>query len=106
MESFIQSYLFYASMLGVTIYLCKESVTYYKKYVLEKSYSSIVQMIDSQFNTLSLIFDKEKVMYIKDKIINTNDEFKKYKIEYPEWKKRVKESVDEIFDLFDEYYRI
>lgn len=104
-ESTIQSYLLYASALAVGIYLGKEGYSYFERLVTEKSYETTMQILMMKFDTLSLIFNKEKVIEIKTQMLNANNQFMENKIKYPEWKVRIKQTVDEIFDLFDDYYR-
>lgn len=100
----MQSYFLYASILGVTLYICRESYFYGKNLILQACQMSAESYLDRQFLILSKFCDKEKLDTIKEMLYSANRDLESDKIQYPEWKERMKKAIDEIFLLFESYY--
>jgi hypothetical protein len=100
----MQSYLLYASLFGVSVYLCSYGYKYLKLRLLQKIHNSSTFMLDLQFKTLELFLNKEKLDVIRNELVDNQEDFVKNKISYQDWKSKTMATVDELFDLFDDYY--
>lgn len=100
----MQSYLLYASLFGVSLYLCTYGYKYLKLRLLQKIENSSIYMVDLHFQTLSMFFNKEKLDVIRNKLVDNQQEFIKNQISYQDWKTKTKSVIDELFDLVENKY--
>lgn len=68
--------------------------------VAEASLNAQTQMIGQLMDKE----DKEKLEHCTKSFLESTNQFKNSKITYKDYKSRMKEAIDEIFDLFDNMY--
>jgi hypothetical protein len=100
----MQSYLLYASLFGVSLYLCTYGYNYFKLGLLQKIQNSSSFVLDFHFKTLEIFLNKEKLDVIRKELVDNHQDFTKNKISFQDWKCRTRAAIDELFDLFEDYY--
>lgn len=102
MFGFNYEYLLIGGTLCVSLYVARQLYFYLSNF---KNYDHSLNLLNKQFDVLSLFLEKDKVDLLKNKNIKLCKDFTEEKISFSEFKKELKSIIGDVLDLFDNYYK-
>ncbi len=101
----ITTCLFYVSILGSSLYICFSGWNRLKFWTMQKIIDNGESISDLQFAYLQTLLtdqeDRVKLESIRKSFRSLSNEMLQGKIDYPIFKQRIRETVDDMLDLFD-----